>query len=38
MNPTLFHKHPNEVNQIAEAQSLLIELGPVLVEMGKLRP
>ena len=38
MNPQLFQRHPDEVNRIAEAQHLLIELGPVLVEMGKLRP
>ena len=38
MNPQLFMRHPAEVEQIKHAQQLLIELGPVLVEMGKLQP
>ena len=38
INPTLFTRHPAELEKVKEAQSLLIELGPVLVEMGKLQP
>ena len=30
--------HPADIEQIKEAQALLIELGPVLVEMGMLQP
>ena len=38
MNPQLFVRHPNEIEKVKEVQQLLIELGPVLVEMGKLQP
>ncbi len=38
INPTLFTRHPAEMEKVKEAQSLLIELGPVLVELGKLQP
>lgn len=38
MNPLLFMRYPNEVEKIKRVQHLLIELGPVLVEMGKLQP
>lgn len=38
MNPALFTRHPEQIEKVKEAQSLLIELGPVLVEMGKLQP
>ena len=37
-NQQLYRKRPNEVEQVKEAQQLLIELGPVLVEMGLLQP
>jgi hypothetical protein len=38
MNYTLFQRHPDEMARVEEVQRLLIELGPVLVEMEKLRP
>jgi hypothetical protein len=38
MNPLLFQKHPAELEKATKAQRLLVELGPVLVEMGKLQP
>ena len=38
MNPQLFVRHPDQIETIKEAQELLIELGPVLVEMGLLYP
>jgi hypothetical protein len=38
MNPQLFNRHPDEIEKVKEVQQLLIELGPVLVEMGKLQP
>lgn len=38
MNRLGFMRHPDEIQQVKEAQSLLIELGPVLVEMGQLQP
>ena len=38
MNPLLFQRHPDEVTKAQKAQRLLVELGPVLVEMGKLQP
>ena len=38
MNPQLFTRHPDEIEKVKEVQQLLIELGPVLVEMGKLQP
>jgi hypothetical protein len=38
MNPQLFLRHPDEVERIKRVQQLLLELGPVLVEMGKLQP
>ena len=33
-----FQKYPESMEKVKEAQNLLIELGPVLVEMGKLQP
>ena len=33
-----FQKYPASIEKLKEAQNLLIELGPVLVEMGKLQP
>ena len=38
MIPRSFIKHPDQVETIKEVQELLIELGPVLVEMGLLYP
>jgi hypothetical protein len=38
MNPQLFVRHPDEIEKVKEAQQLLIDLGPVLVEMGLLQP
>ena len=38
MNPTLFQKSPAQLEKVKEAQALLIELGPVLVEKGLLEP
>jgi hypothetical protein len=38
MSPRSFIKHPDQVETIKEVQELLIELGPVLVEMGLLYP
>lgn len=38
INPHLYTKSPNAIEKIREAQQLLIELGPILVEMGKLEP
>ena len=38
MNWQLFVRYPNQVEKAKHAQALLIELGPVLVEMGKLQP
>jgi hypothetical protein len=38
MNPGLFMRHPDELEKVKQAQALLIELGPVLVEMGQLQP
>lgn len=37
-NQKLYRRYPNEVEQVKEAQQLLIELGPVMVEMGLLQP
>ena len=36
--PTGWRKNPDDIEQVKEAQKLLIELGPVLVEMGLLSP
>ena len=36
--PVFFQKYPASIEKLKEAQNLLIELGPVLVEMGKLQP
>ena len=33
-----FQKYSESMEKVKEAQNLLIELGPVLVEMGKLQP
>jgi hypothetical protein len=33
-----FQKYPESMEKVKEAQNLLIELGPVLVEMGMLQP
>ena len=38
MNPQLYTRHPDEIEKVKEVQQLLVELGPVLVEMGKLQP
>ncbi len=38
LNPTLFSRHPDQIEKVKQAQDLLIELGPVLVEMGQLQP
>lgn len=38
VNPHLYTKSPAAIEKIREAQQLLIELGPILVEMGKLEP
>jgi hypothetical protein len=38
LNPTLFTRHPDQIEKVKQAQDLLIELGPVLVEMGQLQP
>ena len=36
-NPKFYRKHADEVQMVQEAQQLLIELGPVLVETGVLK-
>ena len=33
-----YFKKPDEIERVRDVQNLLIELGPVLVEMGKLSP
>ena len=38
LNQKFYRRYPNQVEQVKEAQQLLIELGPVLVEMGLLQP
>ena len=38
MNPQLYTRHPDEIEKVKEVQGLLNELGPVLVQMGKLQP
>lgn len=38
LNRKFWVNHANDVEMVKEAQQLLIELGPVLVEMGKLQP
>lgn len=38
MDAASWKRVPTEMDQVKEAQALLIELGPVLVEMGKLAP
>ncbi len=38
LNPTLFSRHPDQIEKVKQAQDLLIELGPALVEMGQLQP
>ncbi len=38
INPLLYTRYPDAIERIKEAQQLLTELGPVLVEMGKLEP
>jgi len=38
MNYQLFQRHPDNIEKVTEVQNLLIELGPVLVDMGKLQP
>lgn len=37
-SPAGWKKTPDDIEQVKEAQQLLIELGPVLVEMGMLAP
>lgn len=38
INPSLYTRSPEAIERIKEAQQLLIELGPVLVELGQLQP
>jgi len=38
INPQLYTRHPDAIERIKEAQQLLTELGPVLVEMKLLEP
>ncbi len=38
LNRKLYRRHTDELEMVKEVQQLLIELGPVLVEMGKLEP
>ena len=38
INRVLYHKHNDQLDMVKEVQKLLIELWPVLVEMGKLQP
>jgi hypothetical protein len=38
LNRKFYSLHPNDLEQVKEAQQLLVELGPVLVEMGLLQP
>lgn len=38
MDAASWKRVPSEMEQVKEVQALLIELGPVLVEMGKLAP
>jgi F0F1-type ATP synthase membrane subunit b/b' len=38
LNPRTYRRYPDQLEMVREAQQLLIELGPVLVEMGKLEP
>ena len=38
INPKLYTRRPEAIERIRQVQQLLTELGPVLVEMGKLQP
>lgn len=38
INPKLYTRYPSEIERIKEAQQLLSELGPILVEMKLLEP